>query len=73
MAKIGEVYRVLGGNAFADAVVYHVDEEGNADLARPYAYAKAIGNSLLGCERITHVSPDTLSHWKLITEGRQVI
>ena len=57
----GDVVRVFDG-AFSDAVVLGFDDEDNALVERPYAYASSVGttgpNVLLGHERIVYPTLD---------------
>jgi hypothetical protein len=53
----GDVLRLFDG-PFGDGVVLGFDDEDNAHIQRPYAYASGVGttgpNALLGSERIIY-------------------
>lgn len=57
----GDVVRLFDG-PFSDAVVLGFDEEDNALVQRPYAYASCVGTTgpgvLLGSEKITYATLD---------------
>ena len=57
----GDVVRVFDG-AFGDCTVLGFDDEDNALVHRPYAYASGVGTTgptvLLGSERIVYPSLD---------------
>ena len=68
--RAGDVVRVLDG-PFGDAVVLGFDDNDNALVERPYAYASSVGTTgptvLLGHERIVY---PTLDSFKWVGDKR---
>lgn len=70
--RAGDVARVFDG-PFGDAVVLGFDDEDNALVQRPYAYASCVGSTgpsvLLGHERIVY-PPAALYRFAKVGDGR---
>jgi hypothetical protein len=61
----GDVVRLFEGGPFGDGVVLGFDDDDNALVQRPYAYASCVGTTgptvLLGSEKIVYASLDRLT------------